>query len=166
MSIPRNILFEKHPEYTRKKKKNLLIGSFISWAMAFANIIPEKISVVGIQFSHIDTKSFLIILGILITYYLFDFYSSVWIDIERSKGKIQTEYEVSYESKEDEIKNDQKINSPEYIKKQKYIETKYTQPWQYALPSVLFRMILDSIIPLVLYIIAIIFICIKFFNVI
>ena len=84
-------IYDNYPENTRKKRKNLLVTSFVGFVIGYAQIIPKNISFLGIEFEEIQKDSFLTVIIVLISYFLIDFYRSIWIDNQRAKGKIITE---------------------------------------------------------------------------
>lgn len=60
-------------EVTRKERRNLLGVSAIAITMAHAGIVPERISVLGVEFSKVDQRSLLILISVVVLYFMLAF---------------------------------------------------------------------------------------------
>lgn len=61
-------------EVTRKERRNLLGISMLSIAMTHAQLIPKRISALGVDFDQANQQRLLIIIAAIVGYYLFAFF--------------------------------------------------------------------------------------------
>jgi len=85
---PDDIIDDPLTDVSRKGKKMLLITSTISIIILIFNLFPQKLSLSGIEFGHIEKSNLLILLAISNSYFLFSFWFYGSIDYHKWRLKI------------------------------------------------------------------------------
>ena len=73
---PVNILLQDPlTEVTRRERRMLLAASLLALTVVHAGIVPEKISAIGVEFSKVDQRYILLLLGLVILYFMVGFFT-------------------------------------------------------------------------------------------
>jgi H+/gluconate symporter-like permease len=130
---------------TRKERRNVLVASLVGFAVATMDIVPAKLSALGIEFNAPAQSAFLILIASAVAYFLVAFCMYGLADFFVWKKKVH-DYEVF---KEQEIKNWSQQDQLDY---DEIHESVPKREYLYRLhPSlVLTRMIWELVIPIVL----------------
>jgi hypothetical protein len=78
---PRDILLgDPLSEITRKERRNLLVTSVVGIAIAKADLVPSKITAIGVEFSQTNQKALMVVIGCILLYFFLAFIFYAWSD--------------------------------------------------------------------------------------
>ncbi len=92
MDMQQLIIGDPLSEVTRKDRRVLLAISVIGIAIVKANIIPTKLTALGIEFGKTDQKFFLLVIGLITIYFLFAFAIYAFADFLTFQSSFKIEW--------------------------------------------------------------------------
>jgi hypothetical protein len=157
-SSPADFLLDPLSEISRKERRNLLISSMLGIIVAEIDLVPKKMSALGIEFSVSSQKSFVVLIMIVICYFIisFIFYGLTDFVIFRKKYQdhlLKAEVESQNWTEEDQRDQDERHATMAIP------NTEWFYVWSPRLVKV--RAVVEFIIPVLIGIASIITLCVS-----
>ena len=143
---------------TRKERRNVLVASVLGFAVVTMDIVPAKVSALGIEFDAPARSAFLILIAGAVVYFLVAFCVYGCADFFVWKKKfhgyeIFKEQQVKYWTKQDQLDDDE---AHEGVPRREYL-------YRYHSPLALTRIVWEFVTPIALACVCIALLVVKRF---